>query len=203
MNVRKLMLGVAVIGLPLGAMSAVAATGVAMAKAINQPGTLDCAKITGTVTFTPPLSNTAQTVQTKTVTTLTNCTPTGGGLKPKKGSSTSTTTTANDDCAMLATGSTTPFTLTTKWAPGTKIKPTKSTVSGLSPATNGAGDAGFQLPNTGGTSSGTGSYLGSDGGASGTAQAFTNETSAQIAATCTGATGLKSLKITTGTAHFG
>lgn len=202
MKLRKLVMGVAAVALPLGVMTTVVGIGAAGAKATNQPGTLDCALITGTVTFTPKLTNTPTTVKTVTKTKLTNCTP-STGLKPKSGASSSTTTTANDDCAMLAAGSTTPFTLTTKWAPATKIKPTKSTVSGISPATNGAGDAGFQLPNEpGGTSSGTGSYLGSDGGTTGSAQAFTSETSTQIGATCT-TTGLASLTITSGSAHFG
>jgi hypothetical protein len=201
-KLRKLVMGAAAIALPLGVMSTVVGTGAAFAAAKAQPGTLVCASITGTVTFNPPLTVTAQTVITTTKTTLKNCTPTGGGLKPKSGVSTSSTSTANENCASLETGSTTPFTLKTKWAPATKIKPTFSTVSGISPATDGSGNAGFQLPNTGGTTSGTGSYLGSDGGKSGSAQAFTSKTAAQIGATCTGATGLATLTITHGMATF-
>ncbi len=202
MNVRKLILGVAVIGLPLGAVSAVAATGVAMAKAINQPGTLDCSGIKGTVTFTPPLSFTAQTVKTVISATVSGCTPTGGGLKPKSGKATSTVTMSNDSCTGLTGGSTTPQVLKTKWAPSTKIKPTSITFSGYDIVTNGAGDEGFSLPQaSGGTASATGSYVGSDAGASSTAQAFLNETGGQIATQCN--TGISKLTISSGSAHFG
>jgi hypothetical protein len=200
-KLRKLIMGAAAVALPLGVMSTVVGTGAAVAAAKVQPGTLNCTHIAGTVTFNPPLSNTAQTVTTTIKVKETNCTPSGGGLKPKSGAANAVQTTANDSCAGLGSGSTTPETLKVKWAPALKIKPTTITFSGFDAATNGAGDAGFSLPNSGGSASGTGSYLDSDGGASSTAQAFTNKTAAQIAAQCT--TGISSLTIASGTSHLG
>lgn len=198
MKVRKLVMGVAAVALPLGVMSTVVGTGAAFAKAINQPGTVSCSNVAGTIKFTPPLSNTMQTVKTVINVKETNCTTTGGGLKPKSGTAAATQTTANDSCAGLANGSATPENLKVKWAPGTKIKPTTVNFSGFDAATNGAGDEGFSLPNSGGTASATGSYIGSDNGATSTAQAFTNKTAAQIGAMCN--TGIASLTIASGSA---
>jgi hypothetical protein len=73
--------------------------------------------------------------------------------------------------------------------------------SGFDPVVNASGDLGFSVPNSGGTASVTGSYSRSDGGASSTAKAFTNETAGQIASQCT--TGLASLTIASGNSLLG
>jgi hypothetical protein len=73
--------------------------------------------------------------------------------------------------------------------------------SGLMPATEtGSGDAGFTLPQTGGTSSVTGSYPGTDKGKTSTATVYTNMTALQIGTLCSNATGVASLTLDAGTA---
>lgn len=203
MKFRKLFMGVAAVALPLGVMSTVVGTGAAFAKAINQPGTLDCTTVTGTVTFTPALTTTPTTVQTKISVKVSGCTATGG-LKPKSGTATSTTSTSNDSCGTLTGGSTSPQTLKTKWAPGTKIKPTTLTFGGFLPATQPVtNDVGFALPNPAGApTTGSGSYLGTDGGASSTATVYSNQTAGAVGAKCS-TTGLSSLTLASGTVHLG
>jgi hypothetical protein len=197
-------MGVAAVALPLGVMSTVVGTGAAFAAAKNQPGTLNCTSVTGTVTFNPPLTFTAQAVTTTIKATVKNCTPSGGGLKPKSGTATSTMNTANDDCTTLAGGSTNPQTLKTKWAPATKIKPTTLTFGGFVPATQPVtNDEGFSLPNSlGQPTTGTGSYLGTDTGATSTATVYSNKTAAQVSSLCSGA-GLATLTLAAGTVHLG
>jgi hypothetical protein len=201
-KLRKLIMGVALIGLPLGALSAAATTGLASAGS-PAPGTVTCTKIAGTVTFKPGLKlSTSATVTTKIKVTISGCTA-SVGKSPKKGTASVTTVTPNDTCSGLANGSTTAEDLTTKWSP-TSIAPSTADFSGFDPVTNGAGDSGFSLPNSpGGSVSVTGSYAGADGGATSTAQVFSNETAAQIATACSSAKGLTSLKLTTGSTFLG
>jgi hypothetical protein len=61
-------------------------------------------------------------------------------------------------------------------------------------------DAGFTLPNTGGTASVVGSYPGADKGKTSTATVYTNMTAAQIATACSSAAGVASLTIDAGSA---
>jgi hypothetical protein len=200
-KLRKLVMGVAAVGLPLGVLSTVVGTGAAFAGGSIQPGTLTCTAIKGTVSFKPTLTMTPQTVKTTIKITVSGCTPSGGGATPTKGTASSSSTTAGQTCTSLATGSTTPQTLTTKWSP-TSIAPSTVTFSGYNPATNGMGDEGFSLPNTGGSASGSGSYMDGDSGASSTAVAYTNLTEAKLAADCAGK-GFKKLSIKSGSAFLG
>jgi len=155
-------------------------------------GVLTCTKIKGTITFKPPLTNTGTATENTTVKiTVSGCS--GGTPKPKKGTVKQdiSSPTSTNACTSLETSS--PETLTVKWSPSS-ITPSTSSYSGYDAATNGAGDEGFTLPNSGGTGSTTGSYAEGSGS---TASAYSNETESQITAAC-GAGGLKKLKITSG-----
>jgi hypothetical protein len=58
--------------------------------------------------------------------------------------------------------------------------------------TNSAGDVGFVFPNSGGTTSVTGSFAGSDNGAGSSASAYTDMTAQGVLSTCQ-SSGLPSL----------
>lgn len=179
-------------------------TGSASAANPPAPGTNTCTHITGKITFTPPLtlSGNANSEVTKTRTTSTGCTV-STGKAPTRGVTTSTITkTTTNNTANSCTGLETsvPVTEHTVWTHTPAIANSTVKFSGLMTATSTSGDAGFTLPNTGGTASVTGSYPGTDHGKTSTATVYTNMTAAQIATLCTSATGVASLTIASGSA---
>jgi hypothetical protein len=169
------------------------------------PGTITCTHITGTITFTPALhaTGTSNTEVAKTRTTSTGCTV-STGKAPSKGVTTSsiTTTSTNDSanaCAGLATSR--PVTEHAVWTHTPLIAPSTVKFSGLMVATEPvSGDAGFTLPNTGGTASVTGSYPGTDHGATSTATVYINMTAAQIFTACGTTAGVAKLTLDAGSA---
>lgn len=180
-------------------------TGSASAANPPAPGTNTCTHITGKITFTPPLTLTgnANSEVAKTTTTSTGCSV-SVGTPPTKGvthstiTKTSTNNTANA-CTGLATS--VPVTEHVVWTHTPLIANSTVKFSGLMSATEPvSGDAGFTLPNTGGTASVTGSYPGADHGKTSTATVYTNMTATQIGALCSSATGVASLKIDAGSA---
>ena len=193
-----------VIALPL---AVALPTGSAFAANPPAPGTITCMHVTGKVTFTPPLTLAGNSTSevTKTRTTSTGCTV-SRGTAPTKGVSTSTitkttTNTTANSCTALATAQVIPVTEHVVWTHTPLIANSTVKFSGLMPATSASGDAGFSLPNSpGGTASVTGSYPGTDHGATSTAAVFTNMTATQIATLCSSATGVASLTISSGSA---
>jgi hypothetical protein len=193
---RRIIIGVGALLLPLSVVGAIGA-GPAFAKGSTaQPGTISCNSIKGSFKFNPPLFTTA-TSSSETVTvksTVTGCTTAGGGLTPKKGSNAVTSSFSSNGCAAVLEGAAKSQTITTKWAPGTiapsvvTFPPPKSTTSPITITYGGAG------------TTGTGSYLGSDSGASSTVTIDIAGTVASLTATCGGKKGLKGLTITGGTA---
>ena len=168
----------------------------ASASAVAQPGKVTCSKITGSITFNPPLTLSGTSTENTTVKiTVKGCSVSGGTVKPKKGTVDKDISTASSTNSCSSLGNSQPETLTVIWAPGSKIAPTTASFSGYAVATNGKGDEGFSLPDSGGTGSTAGSYAQASGV---TAQAFSNETSSQLAAACAAPSGLASLKITSG-----
>jgi hypothetical protein len=183
----------AVVGLTI--MLAPVAASARPAAAINQPGTVACTGIKGTITFAPPLTLSGTSPEKTTITmTVTKCKTSGGGVKPKKGtvSQTISKTGSTNNCSSLTSSQS--ESLTVQWAPSSKINPTTASFSGYTVGSNAAGDEGFILPNSGGTGTAVGSYAEASGV---TAAAYSNETSTQLSSAC--AAGLASLKITSGT----
>lgn len=205
---RVILAFVASLAVPIGLIAALPLavglpTGSASAANPPAPGTITCTQITGKITFTPPLTlaGNANSEVTKTTTTSTHCTV-STGTAPTKGvthstiTKTSTNNTANS-CTGLATS--VPVTEHVVWTHTPLIANTTVKFSGLMQATEPvSGDAGFTLPNTGGTASVTGSYPGTDHGKTSTATVYTNKTASQIATAC--ATGVASLTIDAGSA---
>jgi len=195
---RKFVLGAGALLLPISTVF-VLGIGPASAKSSAQPGTVSCS-FTGSFKFSPPLTAAggASSEKITSKTTLTNCVATGGGLTPTKGTTAVTTLDTTNSCTTVLTGAAKPETLTTKWSPGT-IAPT--VVEFPAPKTATGPPITFSLGGAGTT--GTGSYMGSDKGASSTAVADISGTVASITATCESKKGLKGLTITGGTAKVG
>jgi hypothetical protein len=180
--------------------------------------------ISGTITFTPPLKNggtasevTSVKIKEKDCSTTATNLPHGGTLKGKVKQSISSPTSTNS-CTGLETSA--PETLTVKWkwvnASGVAlaiVKPTVISFSGYNivsstnPPWTVSGDEGFQLPGNGsgggGTSSATGSFVGTDAGASSTAVAYLGLTAATLAADCASSGGLATATFAFGAATVG
>ena len=197
MKNRKFVMGAAAILLPLSLISMIGVTAAsAKAGAINQPGTLTCAKVTGTISFSPPLitGGTAKTDNISVSASLKKCSVGGGGtVKAAKGTATASYSSSGNNCTSLAAPSTTPITFNVTWAPASKIKPTSITFPGSTPTTG--TNPGFKL---GPATSGAGSYPGSDNFKSSTSSSTLKQTTAQITAMCSGA-GVSTLNIKSGT----
>lgn len=166
---RKLVMAAAAVALPVSGIAVLVAPGIASAggSPVTGTGTVTCTGVKGTITFSPPLVPGGTGTSTTTIkVTLTKCT-TGGGsniTKVTKGTVTSTSSGSNDCTGSLTTSK--PESLTTTWKSTPSAVPTSTSFSGFNLNTS---PEGFTLPNTGGTASGTGSFGGTDSGASSTA----------------------------------
>ena len=154
--------------------SLVLATTTAGAK--DRPGTIDCTGLIGTLKFSPPLTNTVQSVTITGRVTIhnNNCQVTAGNVGRKfapHGSPDYTisksSVTANLSCADL-TGAhfPAPVTWSTKWTYPGRTSASVATFSGLVGSTT-PGTITLTFPGRGGTVSTTGSYTGDDEGTSG------------------------------------
>jgi hypothetical protein len=194
---RKIILAVGVLLLPVSSIFVVGA-GTAWAKKSAQPGTVTCKDVTGSFKFSPALTvngGSSETITTKS--TLTSCAATGG-TTPTKGTTTTVTVDPSNACMAVLEGAGKPETLTTKWSPGT-IEP--SVVSFPAPTGSVGPPITFSLGGAGTT--GTGSYMGTDKGASSKAVVDIEGTEASIEASCESKKGLKDLVINGGTATVG
>ena len=196
-HTRKWILGTVAFVLPLTSVLLIGVGPVSAKKApVDQPGTLQCTKITGSFKFVPPLlatsDSTSETVTVKS--TVTDCTPSGGGATPKKGTSAQTANFSSNGCAAVLEGAAKPETVTTKWSPATIA----ATTIAFPPATSTTSPITFTLGGKG--TGGSGSYTETDGGAGSTVTLDIAGTQAGITSTCESKKGLKSLAITGGTA---
>lgn len=160
-------------------------------------GTIACTGITGSLTFSPPLTTKGTAAESTAINLqAAGCTASGSNA-PAVTASTATATISSPTSS--CTGLLTPraLTITITWSPST-IRPSVLTFSGYGAAMNSSGDEGFTLPTKGGTAKVTGSFAGSDQGASSTAQTFSNQTGTQLLASCGSSAGLASLQVTSG-----
>lgn len=197
---RKLMLASGALLLPIAA-TALIGVGSASAARSNPAGSgpITCTGIKGSITFTPPLTNTGTAPETATevIITITKCKNDAGatGSAPKKGSvhENIVASGATDSCASLTGGGPpTPETLTVNWKNGDGSS--TSSYSGYTTGANGANDEGFILPNAGGTGSTSGSYSEASGSSS---AAYSNQTESALTTECAGA-GIHKLTIKSG-----
>jgi hypothetical protein len=167
-------------------------------------GKVTCSAPKITIKFSPKMTLTSggTTITAKGV--LKGCATSGSNIGTvKTGKITSTFSGTGGGCAGLASGTVTPETFTISWK-GTKttangkatLTDTTATIHGAAPATNGAGDVGFTLPNPAAPpgSSSSGSFAGAINNSS---SVFSNLTTSALTAKCS-KPGLSTLKITSG-----
>jgi hypothetical protein len=194
-NARKLILGAGALLLPLTTVLALGSIPASAKGKSAQPGTVTCSTVTGSFKFSPALTvagGASETITSKT--TLTGCKATGG-VSPSKGTTSVTTVDPSNACQAVLEGAAKPETLTTKWSPGT-IEP--SVVSFPAPKSSEGPPITFSLGGSGTT--GTGSYMGTNGGATSSATVDIEGTVASLTSACEGKKGLKGLTINAGTA---
>jgi hypothetical protein len=191
--VRRIMLGVLAVALPVGLLAVVVAPNLAAASpAKTGTGTYKCTKITGTITFTPPLTLTSMgTVKetTKISASSSGCSGGSPAVKSDKGTETEVATGKGDgNCSSLSTTKGNTTDLTVAYTNGASNSTLKGTAKG---GTAKNGDEEFVIKNA----TVTGSY------ASKTADvtAVLSQTESQIAAQCGKSAGLKTLTIASGT----
>lgn len=212
--IRKLLMVAAVAIVPVGAIVATSLP----AGAVTPPtATAKCGAVTGTVSFSHPISNAgitlapgASSTQVTTVkATLTKCTNTASPTKYtiSKGAvlgkisdttkNTGTTSEQIDTCAGLAATNTVSGSLKTTWTSAPALPATTSKFTQEVGGTVGTPAHGtFKLGPTGDLA-GTGSFLGTNSGKSDTANAKTVLTASAILTAC--ASPVSSLKIETNT----
>ena len=163
-------------------------------------GTVSCTNVTGTVTFTPPLSNSGTSPETTKISlTASGCTTAGSGASPVTGATASATIQSpTNGCVALTTSK--PVAVAVAWSPSS-VHASVASFSGYAVVTQG-GDIGFGLPGTGGSATVAGSFAGTDHGAKSTAATYSNLTSTELLTACGTPAGVSSLTIASGTVAF-
>jgi hypothetical protein len=204
--IRKLIVLGAAVAMPLGLVAATG--GMASAKAappINATSnTVTCTGVSGSAKFSPALTTNeaAGTEKTTIKAKLTGCTSNATGLAVASGgvsgSFSSTHTAGTNGCASLAGSSTESGVLTVKWKTTPKLSSGNSsvTVSSVSGGIGSDGNATFTIPGST-PDSGTGSFSGTDHGASDSTTAQTTTSASSILSSCEGKKGLKAIGIET------
>lgn len=168
----------------------------AAASSGTQSGTVSCKSMTGGIRFNPPLKTDGSAPEVTNVRmTVRDCTGHNGGASPHSGSGTEAFSGTNS-CTSLDSGSEA-ITFLVNWSSNDG----ESEIDFPGFAMSSSGKASFSLGGTGTTVSG--SYPGTDGGASSTVTVITNMTSAQVTSACNGSSGLRQLKIRGGSLDLG
>jgi hypothetical protein len=188
MRIRKITMGATALAFSFGILAVAVAPGVASAKTLKTgTGTYNCTDITGTISFSPPLTLNGSTTANDTVsvaTTSTGCT--GGSPAVTTTSNTGTVVVASQNCSSLeSAGAIPPITLTDTYKKATASTYTASTSDKISSS----GKISFKL---------TGPVTGSYPSSKASAKAKIQQTESALAAECAG-TGLASLNIASGT----
>jgi hypothetical protein len=207
---RKLTAAIAIAAVPLATLVAVgASTGTAGATAPAQAGTIKCTKATGTATANPPIT----TAGTKTVTketlsfsaTVTSCKASAGANPTKGVASTKFVVNAAggyaNSCTSLLKVTGKPV-MTIAWNRATPLANSVVTFPNFTILNLLSGDIGFKLPGTG-KATGTGSYMGTNKGASSTVTFYLNNTATAFLAACGTKAGISSFKIVSGSGTVG
>jgi hypothetical protein len=204
--IRKVLLVAAAVAVPAGLIigGGVAAAGAPKINATNDTAT--CTTVSGSAKFSPAVSSSeaAGTTTTTVKATLGGCTTNAAGLTITSGSTkgsfvSNSHTAGTNGCSALVGASPETGSLTTTW----KTSPKLSSGNSVTPVTQvygtvtSGGNAQFEIPGPGGTSSGTGSFEGTNGGASDGSDAQSTQSATAILATCDGKKGLKSFDFTT------
>jgi hypothetical protein len=184
-------------------VAAVLATPTSRASALPRAataGSLTCASLTGTVSFSPPAvrGGTRPEVQRFSL-IATRCTASAKGVRVTRATVTATVRRPTNSCAALFASA--PATGTVTWSPRSITKSTFR-FSGYSLAVSPTGQRGFSLPGPGGTARVTGSFAGADRGARSSAVGYLDLTASQFAAECASGSGLAHHRVVAGRARF-
>jgi hypothetical protein len=161
-------------------------------------GGVACTNLTGSLTFSPPLTTKGGSAESTAIAlSATGCTTKGSNVANVTGATASATiSSTTNSCTSLITSR--PLAINITWAPAT-THPSVLSFSGYGGTTGSSGGEGFKLPGTGATAKVTGSFAGSDHGATSTATAVSGETATQLLAACGSSAGLTSIQVTSGT----
>ncbi|MFZ0668067.1 MAG: hypothetical protein WAM97_20140 [Acidimicrobiales bacterium] len=196
---RRIMLGVLAVALPVGLLTVVIAPNLAAAASIGKTGTgtgtgtgtYNCSDITGTITFSPPLTATSKGTATETETynfSSSGCTGGSPAVVSSTGLSKKTRTSKGlGNCSSLSNDKAPAPKFTTEYSNGASNSTIKGGAGG---ATAPNGNAEFVQKNA----TVTGSYP----SATADTTAVLTETDAQIGAQCESAGGLSTLTISSG-----
>jgi hypothetical protein len=160
-------------------------------------GSVTCTGLTGSVSFTPPLTSSATTAgQTAVNATATGCTTKGSNVSTIQSAALNgTISTATSACTGLLTSK--PLTLYVTWDPPSVAR-SMLRFSGYTVGSSSGGGGGLVLPGSGNSAHVTGSFAGSDHGAESTANAYSSQGATQLLAACASPGGLANILVTSG-----
>ncbi|MGB7052593.1 MAG: hypothetical protein WBG41_13585 [Acidimicrobiales bacterium] len=203
---RKLLLVAVAAAAPIGLIAIAGTAGAAKSPPVNATtDTVTCTTISGSVKFSPAVTSSekAGTAHTSIKATVTGCTSNAVGLKVTSGKAagtlTTTRTAGENGCAALAGGSDATGPITTSWKTTPKLSSGDSVihVNSISGSIGSDGNATFTIPGNVANGTPSGSFQGTNAGASDTTSAQTTTSAASILATCDGKKGLKGIDIKT------
>jgi hypothetical protein len=203
--IRKLLLVACATAMPIGFIAATGGMASAGSAPVNATtATVTCTGISGTAKFSPAITTdeAAGTGTTSIKAVLTGCTTNDGVTvtSAKVSGVLSTSSTAGENgCTALAGNSSATGDLTTKWKTSPKLVTATSTidVKSIAGSIGGDGNATFNIPGSTPNGAASGSFQGTNSGASDTTSAQTTTSAASILSTCEGKKGLKSFAFTT------
>lgn len=170
-------------------------------KTVVATGSVTCTQISGTITYHPAEHHVGTTTESQVLTFHAgDCTTKGSNVHHVTGGSLTVVMhrPSNSCLDLLASEASTG---TGFWTPKS-VAATKGAFSGYTIVVNAQGDAGFSIPNTGGTAKLSGSFAGKNHGATSRATVYTNMTAVQFIKACKSSAGLSTQKILGGTATF-
>jgi hypothetical protein len=187
------------------ALAPVVPAGATHAKVVVATGTISCSKVSGSITFHPAEHHVGTRPERIAVVFHTShCVTTGSNVKSVTGGSLSEVITRpTNECASSLAIFSHPVHATGTWtAKRMRLHSTTGTFSGFAFTFATNGDVGVVIPNEGGTAHITGSFAGTNHGASSTAAGFINLTALEVRAACKSPQGLPLLRITSGRVTF-
>jgi hypothetical protein len=165
-------------------------------------GRVTCTTVTGAATFDPPLTLVGSSPETlKIALHVSGCTTSGSNVaEVTAGRAEATNKTGTNGCTSLLTARA--LSVTVHWTPST-IAPSVVSFTGFSPGQSPTGALGFTFPGSGNRAKATGSFSGSDNGASSTAAAYTAQGTTQLVGACSTPAGIASIPISSGHVTLG
>ena len=168
-------------------------------KTVVATGSVTCSKVSGSITYHPAEHHVStEPVRIVFVFHASQCKTKNSNVKNVTGGSLSEVV-VNPTNACASGISSHPVHATGTWtARNMKIHSTTGTYSGFDFVFAANGDVGVVIPNTGGSARITGSFAGTNHGATSTVVGYINLTATQVRAQCLSPQGLSSVKITSG-----